>query len=154
MRLHGKSHDKKVFNMKVVFTVVFFLFISITVCAEEHKHHQEAGRFSPEFIKFMNEMNAGMEKMMKDMHSHGYAGNPDVDFLSMMIPHHEGAIDMARLILIYGLDPLVRKIAEDIIASQMVEIEAMKKRLEILKKGDDHEPDGFPALEGIRGINK
>lgn len=60
------------------------------------------------------------------MHSLGYTGNPDIGFLSMMILHHEGAIEMARLILIYGTDPLVRKIAEDI-AAQTIEIEAMRE---------------------------
>ena len=43
----------------------------------------------------------------------------------MMIPHHEGVMDMARLVLIHGRDPMVRKIAEEIIASQTVEIAAM-----------------------------
>ena len=55
--------------------------------------------------KFMKEMGAGMEKMMKDMHAPEYTGNPDVDFLAMMIPHHEGAVEMARLVLIHGTDP-------------------------------------------------
>ena len=120
--------------------------------SEDHKHHQSTGvQFSPEITKFISEMNAGMEKMMKDMHAPGYTGNPDVDFLAMMIPHHEGAVEMARLVLIHGKDPLVRELAEDIIAAQQGEIEAMKRRLEILRKGMDMEPGGFPALGGTRG---
>ena len=47
-------------------------------------------------------MDAGMARMMQDMHSPGYTGQPDPDFLAMMIPHHEGAVDMARLVLIHG----------------------------------------------------
>ena len=43
------------------------------------------------------------------MHASGYTGNPDVDFLAMMIPHHEGAVEMARLVLVYGKDPLTRR---------------------------------------------
>ena len=38
----------------------------------------------------------------------------DVDFLAMMIPHHQGAVEMARLALIYGKDPLTRRVAEEI----------------------------------------
>lgn len=140
--------------MKWIFVISFFMLVSVSSYAEEHKHHMTEPKFNPEFTKFMNEMNAGMEKMMKDMHSPGYTGNPDVDFLTMMIPHHEGAIEMARLVLIYGTDPLVRKLAEDIIATQRVEIETMKKRLMILRKKSGPDPGGFPALEGTRGIGR
>jgi hypothetical protein len=80
-------------------------------------------------------MDAGMKQMMEDMHAPGYSGNPDVDFLAMMIPHHEGAVEMARLALIYGTDPLTRRLAEEIIASQTAEIAAMKERLAILRRG-------------------
>jgi uncharacterized protein (DUF305 family) len=99
-------------------------------------------------------MDAGMEKMMRDMHAAGATGNPDVDFLAMMIPHHEGAVEMARLELVYGRDPLTRRLAEDIIASQTAEIGAMKNRIAILRNGEDPNPGGFPALEGTRGSGK
>ena len=102
----------------------------------------------------MEEMGAGMEKMMKDMHAPEYTGNPDVDFLAMMIPHHEGAVEMARLVLIHGTDPMVRKLAEDIISSQTSEIQAMKGRLKILSKQKDTDPEGFPALGGTRGVKE
>lgn len=92
-----------------------------------------------------------MLKMMDDMHGPGYSGNADVDFLAMMIPHHQGAVDMARLALIHGKDPLARQLAEEIIASQQAEIMAMKARLEILRKGADADPGGYPALGGVRG---
>jgi uncharacterized protein (DUF305 family) len=92
-----------------------------------------------------------MKKMMDDMHAPGYTGNPDVDFLAMMIPHHEGAVEMARLVLIHGKDPLTRRLAEEIIASQTAEIEAMQQRLVILRHADDPNPGGFPALHGTRG---
>ncbi len=140
--------------MKWIFTISLLLLIPVITYAEEHKHHTEKSKFGPEFIRFMDEMNAGMDKMMKDMHSPGYTGNPDVDFLAMMIPHHEGAIEMARLILIYGTDPLVRKLAADIIATQRVEIETMKQRLMILRKKPEPDPGGFPALEGTRGMER
>ena len=101
--------------------------------------------------RFELEMDAGMARMMQDMHSPGYSGNPDHDFLAMMIPHHEGAVDMARLVLIHGRDPLVRQLAEDIIASQTVEIASMRARMAVLLKGPNPQPGGYPALGSVRG---
>jgi uncharacterized protein (DUF305 family) len=89
-------------------------------------------------------------RMHEDMLRTPPSGSADVDFLVQMIPHHEGAVEMARLYLISGNDPLVRRLAEEIIASQQAEIAAMKARLEILRKGPDPSPDGFPSLGGTR----
>jgi len=53
----------------------------------------------------------------------------DAEFLRMMIPHHEGAIPMARMELEKGADPELKKLAEDIIAAQQKEIDQMKQQL-------------------------
>lgn len=90
-------------------------------------------------------------RMHDDMLRFPPSGNPDLDFLSQMIPHHEGAVEMARLYLAAGSDPLVRRLAEEIIAGQQAEIAAMKARLEILRKGADPSPGGFPSLGGSPG---
>ena len=96
-------------------------------------------------------MHNAMVKMSKDMEAAPMTGDPDRDFLAMMIPHHEGAVEMARLVLLHGRDPLVRKLAEEIIAAQQTEIATMRNRLEILRAGPDPNPGGYPALEGTRG---
>ncbi len=100
---------------------------------------------------FETDMHAAMAKMMKDMESAPVTGDPDRDFMAMMIPHHQGAIDMARLVLLHGRDPVVRKLAEEVIAAQQTEIATMRNRLEILRAGPDPNPGGYPALEGTRG---
>jgi uncharacterized protein (DUF305 family) len=126
--------------------------------AADHAHcgavaqGEEAARYPAPFQRFMREMDRDMQKMMADMHRPGYSGNADVDFLAMMIPHHQGAVDMARLLLIHGRDPLTRKLAEEIIASQTTEIAAMRARLEILRRAPDAGPGEFPALNGTRGV--
>ena len=101
--------------------------------------------------QFQVDMDKGMARMMDDMHRPGFTGNPDHDFLAMMIPHHEGAVDMARLLLIHGRDPLVRQLAEDIIASQTIEVAGMRGRMTILLEGANPQPGGFPALGSVRG---
>ncbi|MHB1143650.1 MAG: DUF305 domain-containing protein [Thiobacillus sp.] len=123
-----------------------------------HAHHEmampeaEAMRYPAPFQRFVREMDRDMQKMMADMHRPGYTGNVDVDFLAMMIPHHQGAVDMARLLLIHGRDPLTRKLAEEIIASQATEIAAMRARLDILRRAPDAGAGEFPALDGTRGV--
>ncbi|HKS62769.1 MAG TPA: DUF305 domain-containing protein [Xanthobacteraceae bacterium] len=94
-----------------------------------------------------------MVKMHNEMAAPQPTGDPDRDFLAMMIPHHQGAVDMARLLLLYGRDPLVRQLATEIIAGQQAEIDAMKARLKVLQRGPNPNPDGFPAIEGTRGAN-
>lgn len=60
-----------------------------------------------------------------------YSGNADVDFVRGMIPHHQGAIDMARGELRYGKDKKIRRLARDIVKAQQAEIRMMNKWLEM-----------------------
>jgi uncharacterized protein (DUF305 family) len=104
------------------------------------RHHPPAG--------FAADMAASMDRMMDAMHVDA-SGDPDRDFLAMMIPHHQGAIDMAAAVLRHGRDPLVRQLAEEIIAGQRVEIASMQARLAV---HEGHAPDeAYPALGGTRG---
>ncbi|EHJ92598.1 hypothetical protein KUC_2555 [Vreelandella boliviensis LC1] len=63
--------------------------------------------------------------MHEDM-AMAFTGNPDVDFAQGMIPHHEGAIAMAEIVLEYGEDEEIRQLAEEIIAAQESEIAFLK----------------------------
>ena len=64
-------------------------------------------------------------RMHKDMDI-AYSGNANVDFVRGMIPHHEGAVAMAKVELAFGKDPEIRKLAEGIIKAQEEEIAFMK----------------------------
>ena len=67
-----------------------------------------------------------MESMDKGMAAAPVTGDIDRDFVAMMIPHHQGAIDMAKVELASGKDPEIRRLARDIVAAQEREIGQMK----------------------------
>jgi uncharacterized protein (DUF305 family) len=71
---------------------------------------------------------AANAKMHRDMDIR-YSGNADRDFIAGMIAHHQGAIDMARVVLAYGSDPEVKRLANEIIAAQEKEISWMREWL-------------------------
>jgi hypothetical protein len=74
---------------------------------------------------FLAENDAAMTKMMNDM-TIKPTGDIDRDFTAMMVPHHQGAIDMAKAELRYGKNPQLQRIAQEIIVDQLQEIAAMK----------------------------
>lgn len=71
---------------------------------------------------------AAMDKMMAAMHMEP-GGDADKDFAMMMIPHHQGAIDMAKAELEHGDDPQMRAVAEKVIAAQEEEIAELQEWL-------------------------
>jgi hypothetical protein len=77
---------------------------------------------------FFAENRAAMDKMMADM-AVKPSGDIDRDFATMMIPHHQGAIDMAVAYLRYGTNEQLRRIAQEIIVEQQQEIAAMRLAL-------------------------
>lgn len=72
------------------------------------------------------EMMRKMEDMNKAMMGAPMTGDPDRDLVNMMMPHHQGAIDMARIYLRDGKDPAIRRMAQKIIKDQEKEISEFK----------------------------
>jgi uncharacterized protein (DUF305 family) len=93
----------------------------------------EMGKASPESSPSSKAFEEAMQKMHQDMMV-GYTGDTDIDFVQGMLPHHQGAVDMAKVELLYGKDPEMRKLAEDIIRAQETEIAGMNAWLAKHKK--------------------
>jgi uncharacterized protein (DUF305 family) len=74
---------------------------------------------------FLSENDSAMNKMMSDM-TIKPTGDIDRDFVAMMVPHHQGAIDMAQAVLRYGHNEQLRRLAQEIVVTQQQEIAAMR----------------------------
>ena len=94
----------------------------------QHQGHGMPAASSAALAPSTKAYEAANMKMHKDM-AIPYTGDADKDFLRGMIPHHQGAIDMARVVLQYGKDPKVKAMAEKIIKDQEAEIAEMKAML-------------------------
>lgn len=81
--------------------------------------------FSNDAAEFQAENGQAMARMMEAMHV-APTGDIDKDFVTMMIPHHQGAIDMARAVLRSSRNEAVRRLAQEIIVTQEDEIRAMR----------------------------
>jgi len=70
-----------------------------------------------------------MAVMSRDMKAAPMTGDADHDFAAMMIPHHQGAIDMAKVELLHGKNPVLRRLAQEIIVTQRSEIDVLHMQL-------------------------
>lgn len=105
--------------------IALTLLIALPAAAQEADHSAHAGHAQPGESASTAAYEAAMMQMHGDM-AIDYSGNADVDFVRGMIPHHEGAVAMARIELEHGTDPDIRKLAEAVIAAQEAEIAFMK----------------------------
>jgi uncharacterized protein (DUF305 family) len=89
-----------------------------------HAGMQPRGDTGPSSLAFQG-INAKMHEAMNI----AFTGNADVDFVKGMVPHHQGAVEMAKTVLAFGKDPEIRKLAEEIVKAQETEIALMNEWL-------------------------
>lgn len=123
-------------QMIAAFAVVTFLTAGIAT-ADQHghahdSHHREENKTIKGTDAYAGQRDAAeniyapaMDAMHRDMMT-AISGDPDVDFVRGMIPHHQGAVEMAKILKANGKDPELQKLADDIIAAQEREISFMQ----------------------------
>jgi uncharacterized protein (DUF305 family) len=106
------------------FGILLVLIPTITVAAWQQNSHSQDRMMKegPDWKELM----ASMDRMSAAMASVKPSGDSDVDFVKLMLPHHQAAIDMAKVQLTYGKDPQMRRLAQQIITDQQSEIELMQ----------------------------
>src|SRR4051795_10033584 len=117
-----------------VFLIPALLWASSDGWAQSQPYHEPAGMLqppppSPTETSFAAQMTQAMDRMHAAMATAPTTGQPDRDFLAAMIPHHQGAIDMAKAVLLVTKDPRIRNLAQSIITEQQYEIELMQNLL-------------------------
>ena len=114
--------------------------VCVGLYAETHVHGSQ-----PAEADYWSELNSTMDKMHMAMATIERSGNADIDFVRLMLPHHQGAIDMAKVQLLHGKDPQMRRLAEEIVTDQQLEIELMERWLKARESAQSKEKDKSPT---------
>jgi YVTN family beta-propeller protein len=127
------------------FPVIVPLLMGACLCAGSLNGKRPA-RADIAQTSFAQEMQESMAAMDQQMMSARMTGNPDHDFASMMIPHHRGAVAMAEAELKSGKDPVLRRLAQEIIVTQRQEIQVMALRLSLLEAPHQRKKGPTPKI--------
>lgn len=113
---------------RFLLTAAAFGLLAAGLAYAQHRHQGHGAAPAASEPESTRAFRAANERMHREMDIR-FTGDADIDFLRGMIPHHQGAIDMARIVLRHGRDPEVRRLAEEILRTQEAEIAGMRGML-------------------------
>lgn len=102
--------------------LILIPFVALAARRQVPQTHGQMAMKDPNWEELMR----SMDRMHAAMTSIQPSGVDDTDFVQVMLPHHQAAIDMAKSELIYGNDPQIRRLAQEIIIDQQSEIQLMQ----------------------------
>ena len=108
-------------RLSILFALLFALAVMGAQEPGHVKHEEGVSNANPAWTDLVS----SMEKMHRAMSSVAPSGDSDGDFVRLMLPHHQAAIDMAKSELLFGKSPEMRRLAQEIIADQQSEIDLM-----------------------------
>ena len=141
---------------KLILIATLIVLAAVAMLTQKHAAHSAAStvplpaapaEFTASTDKTFDQLMAdAMSVMHKGMHTAPQTGDPDRDFVTMMIPHHQGAIDMAKALLLSGKDSQMRRLAQEIITDQQSEIQLMQLWLK-QHGASSQNPTQMPGLD-------
>ena len=105
--------------------LLVLLFLVCSIVSPARQGHSSV-QMKPNAEPAWREMQQSMAEMHAGMASIEPSQDADVDFARLMLPHHQAALDMAKAELMYGKDPQMRRLAQEIVTDQQSEIELMQ----------------------------
>jgi len=123
-------------DLLLAFSALLFSAAAFPADVAQEGHQHGASDVEPTAVEATGEkpfaalMDDAMNVMQMGMSRAPMNGDADHDFAAMMIPHHQGAIDMAKAELLYGKNPVLRRLAQEIIVTQSSEIAVIQAQLD------------------------
>jgi uncharacterized protein (DUF305 family) len=107
---------------RLMLSLILVPFVAFAAGRQDSRSHRHQSAGDANWSDLM----ASMDKMHAAMGSVERSGNDDADFVRLMLPHHQAAIDMAKAELTWGKEPQLRRLAQEIVTDQESEIQLMR----------------------------